>query len=164
MKRERGFVKDFLRPFIREHICVSIFCVLFFAFYGNITGFIPTLLFLIFILLYGTSIAICNFGMTKLRGYERTYTLTRKRLYGLSFVIGAPVYFLWFAFSIIPIAHYAVWLLTGLPVCIVTAFTLSEIADRWNQRRPLYWGIQVVIYLVLLFIGQWSIHQLFFQM
>jgi len=70
---------------------------------------------------------------------------------------------LWLAFSVIPIAHYAVWLLTGLPLCIVTGLTLSEIADRWNEKRPLYWAIQIVIYLALLFIGQWSIQQLFFK-
>ncbi len=162
MKSERRSIRGFLKPFIKEHICVAIFCVLFFVFYRNVSGLVPAILFLVFILLYGTSIAICDFGMSKLKGWERTYALTPKRLYGLSFLIGAPVYFLWFAFSIIPIAHYAVWLLTGLPLCIVTGLTLSEIADRWNQRKPLYWGIQVAIYLALLFIGQWSIQQLFF--
>ena len=162
MKRKRGFVKDFLKPFIKEHICAATFSVLFFAFYKNVAGLVPTLIFLSFIILYATSIAICDFGMSKLKGYEKAYTLTRKRLYKLSFLIGTPVYFLWFVFSIIPIAHYAVWLLTGLPLCIVTGLTLSEIADRWNQRKFLYWGIQASIYLALLFIGQWSIHQLFF--
>lgn len=162
MKHKGQFIKDFFKLFIKEHVCVVAFAVLFFSFYKNVTGIVPTLIFLAFMILYATSIAICDFGMSKLKGYEKTYTLTQKRLYKLSFLVGAPVYFLWFAFSIIPITHYAVWLLTGLPLCIVTGLTLFEIASCWNQKKLLYWGIQVIIYLALLFIGQWSIHQLFF--
>ncbi len=162
MKHESRFIKNFLKPFIKDYICVAIFSVLFFAFYKNVSGFLPTLLFIVFVILYTISIGVCDFGMTKLEGYEITCTLTPKRLCGLSFLIGAPVYLLWFAVSFIPIAHYAVWILTGFPLCVITGLTLTEVAARWKEKKPIYWGIQVAIYLVLTFIGQWSIHQLFF--
>ena len=162
MKRKRRFVKDYFKPFIRDHICVAIFSVLFFAVYRNVSGLLPTILFIGFVILYTTSIAICEFGMSKFEGYERSGTLTRKRLYRLSFLIGTPVYLLWFAYSFIPIAHYVVWILTGLPLCVVSALNLFEVADRWHQRKILFWSIQATIYLVLTFIGQWTIHRLFF--
>ena len=161
MKRKRKFIKDYFKPFIRDHICVAIFSVLFFVFYKNVSGLLPTVLFIEFVILYTTSIAICEHGMSKFEGYERTGTLTQKRLHRLSFLIGTPVYLLWLAYSFIPLAHYAVWILTGLPLCVVSALNLFEVADRWNQRQFLYWGIQAAIYLVLTVIGQWTIHQLF---
>lgn len=163
MRRKRRFIKDHFKPFIRDHICVIIFSVLFFAFYKNVSGLLPTVLFIGFVILYTTSIAICEFGMSKFEGYERSGTLTRERLYRLSFLIGAPVYLLWLAYSFIPIPHYVVWFLTGLPLCVVSALNLFEVADRWNQRKTLYWSIQASIYLVLTLIGQWSIQQLFFR-
>lgn len=161
MKRKRRFVKDYFKPFIRDHICVAVFSVLFFAVYRNVSGLLPTILFIGFVILYTTSIAICEFGMSKFEGYERSGTLTRKRLYRLSFLIGTPVYLLWFAYSFIPIAHYVVWILTGLPLCVVSALNLFEVADRWHQRKILFWSIQATIYLVLTIIGQWTIHRLF---
>ena len=100
--------------------------------------------------------------MDKFEGYEITGTLTRKRLYGLSFLIGTPVYLLWFAYSFIPIPHYVMWILTGLPLCVVSALNLFEVAEHWRGKKFLFWTIQATIYLVLTFIGQWTIYQLFF--
>lgn len=162
MKRGREFIEDWVRPFLKDHICVAIFSVIFFTVYKNVSGVVPTLLFIVFVILYTTTIGMCDFGMTKLEGYERTCTLTPKRLSWLSVFIGAPIYLLWFAFSFIPIAHYAVWFLTGLPLCVITGTTLTEVAARWKEKKLFYWAIQVVIYLVFLLIGQWSVHQLFF--
>ena len=162
MKRKRRFIKDYFKPFIRDHICVAIFSVLFFVVYKNVSGLLPTALFVGFLVLYTTSIAICESGMDKFEGYEITGTLTRKRLYGLSFLIGTPVYLLWFAYSFIPIPHYVMWILTGLPLCVVSALNLFEVAEHWRGKKFLFWTIQATIYLVLTFIGQWTIHQLFF--
>ena len=131
-------------------------------FYKNVSGLLPTVLFIGFVIFYTTSIAICESGMSKFEEYERSGTLTQKRLYRLSFLIGVPVYLLWFVYSFIPIPHYVVWILTGLPLCVVSALNLFEIADRWHHKKVVFWSIQATIYLVLTLIGQWTIHQLFF--
>ncbi len=162
MKRKRRSSRKHLGSFMRDHVCVAIFSVLFFVFYKNVSGLLPTALFVGFLILYTTSIAICESGMDKFEGYEITGTLTRKRLYGLSFLIGVPVYLLWFAYSFIPIAHYVVWILTGLPLCVVSALNLFEVAEHWRSKKYLFWTMQATIYLVLTFIGQWTIYQLFF--
>ena len=162
MKRISELIERYVKPFIRDHVCVAIFSVMFFVFYKNTMGFLPTILFIGFLILYATAIAVCEFGMSKLLGCERSGTLTPERVYGLSFLIGTPVYLLWLAYSLIPIVHYVIWFLTGLPLCVMSALNLFEIADYWRGRKILFWSIQAAIYLVLTVVGQWSIHQLFF--
>lgn len=147
-----------IRMFIKEHIMMALICVTFFVVYRELAGALLTLLILAFLILYATANALCHYGMTKFLQHEKSNTVTQKRLVGYSFLIGMPIYFLWFVFSLIPIIQYEVWMLTGLPVVIVTGLTLFSIADRWKGKKAVYWSIQLFIYLSLLIGGQLLIH------
>ena len=150
-----------IKMFIKEHIMMALICVTFFAVYRELAGALLTLLILAFLILYATANALCHYGMTKFLQHEKNNTVTQKRLVGYSFLIGMPIYFLWFIFSLIPIIQYEVWMLTGLPVVIVTGFTLFSIADRWRDTKALFWVIQLFIYLSLLIGGQLLINFIF---
>ena len=143
-----------IKTFMKEHIMMALICVIFFTVYKELSGPLFALLLLAFMVLYATASAICHYGMTKFLRHEKNNTVTQKRLVGYSFLIGMPIYFLWFVFSLIPIIQYELWLMTGLPLVIVTGFTLFSISDRWKEKKILFWGGQILIYLCLLIGGQ----------
>ena len=159
--RLRPDVVTTLRSLIREHVSMALICLAFFVAYRRIAGTALMLAILAFVLLYVGAITGCHFGMAKFLQHEKNNTVTQKRLVGYSFLIGLPIYYLWLLFSLIPIAHYSVWMLSGLPLVITTGFTLFSIADRWRENKALFWSAQLVLYLCLLFGGQWAIHSLF---
>ena len=129
-------------------------CVVFFVVYRECAGAMVTLVILAFLVLYATANGICYYGMTKYLQHEKNNTVTGKRVVGYSFLIGMPIYFLWLVFSLIPIVEYELWLLTALPLVLVTGLTLSSISDRWEEKKVVCWVIQLVIYLCLLIGGQ----------
>ena len=139
-----------LKEFVKEHISMVLICIIFFVVYREFSGATVALAILSFLVLYAISNGLCYYGMTKYLQHEKSNTVTGKRLVGYSFLIGMPIYFLWFVFSLIPIVEYELWLLTGLPLVIVTGFTLSSISDRWEEKKIWFWVIQIVIYLFLL--------------
>ena len=150
-----------LRSLIREHVSMALICLAFFVAYRRIAGTALMLAILAFVLLYVGAITGCHFGMTRFLQHEKNNTVTQKRLVGYSFLIGLPIYYLWLLFSLIPIAHYSVWMLSGFPLVVTTGFTLFSIADRWKGKQALFWTAQLVLYLCLLLGGQWAIHSLF---
>lgn len=153
------FFKSF-KTFFKEHIIMALVCVMFFWAYKDLTNDILILAILIFSVLYVTVMAVCHFGLSKFTQHERNHTVTRKRLVGYSFLIAMPIYFLWLFFSLIPIIQYELWLLTGLPLMVITGLTLCSIADRWKGNLILFWSIQIGIYLFLLVGGQLAVRYL----
>ena len=162
MKLSRVEVLESIRMFLKEHITMALICVLFFMVYKDLTNHGLILLILAFAVLYATVMAVCHYGLSKFTQYEKNHTVTPQRLVGYSFLIAMPIYFLWLVFSLIPMIQYELWLMTGLPLVIVTGFTLHSIADRWVGKRALFWSIQIGIYLSLLIGGQLIVMPLFY--
>ena len=154
MKKSRVELLESLRMFLKEHITMALICVLFFMVYKDLTNHGLILLILAFAILYASAMAVCHYGLSKFTRHEKNYTVTQKRMVGYSFLIAMPFYFLWLVLSLIPMIQYELWLMTGLPLVIVTGFTLNSIADRWSGKRVLFWSIQTGIYLSLLIGGQ----------
>jgi len=149
------------RRFIKEHILFSILCVILFFVYRQIIGVFATLLVLGFLVLYGSAMAACHFAMAKLNQLQKYDKLTQKSLFGLSLLIASPIYLLWLVFSLIPILSYEIWLITGLPITGIAVLALHSIAEQWEKpRRFIFWLLQLVIYLCLLFAGQGIVSQL----
>ena len=154
-----GFLKA-LKLFVKEHIAMALICVLFFLAYKDLTNQALILAFLTLAVLYATAITVCHYGMAKLLQYEKSGALTFKGTVKYSVLIGMPVYFLWFSFSLIPIPQYEVWLLVGAPLMLFTGLTLAPIADYWKGKRFLFWSIHVVIYVCFLVGGQLAVRSL----
>ena len=154
MKHHRQDLLKSLKLFIKENICLAALCILFFLCYREIAGAWLTLIMLAIFVSYFFVMALGAIGLTKFTQHERSHTLTTRRLFHYSIFAAMPIYFLWLLFSLIPIVQYEVWLLTGLPLVIVTGFTLVSIADRWKGKLAFYWSLQVSIYLCLLIGGQ----------
>ncbi|MBQ3014642.1 MAG: hypothetical protein IJD75_05865 [Clostridia bacterium] len=153
MTKRKDFFKS-LKIFIKENICLTVLCIVFFLFYRELAGAWLTLIMLAIFVSYFFVMAVGTIGLTKFIQHERSHTLTTRRLFCFSILAAMPIYFLWLVFSLIPIVQYEVWLLIGLPIVIVTAFTLASIADRWKGKLAFYWSLQVAIYLCLLLGGQ----------
>ena len=152
---------DFLGRFAKEHISMALACVLLFSFYRDMVGDFVLLIVLVFLVLYGTAMAVCYFGMTKLEKHQRSGSVTGKRVFGLSILISMPIYYLWMVVSLIPIVRYELWLLTGLPLVIITGTTLFSVVDHWRENKAWFWLFQVGVYLCMLLGGQLVI-RLFF--
>ncbi len=150
----KGDTVKTIKTFMKEHIMMALICVAFFAVYKELSGALFTILILTFMVLYATANVLCHYGMSKFLQHEKNNTVTQKRLVGYSFLISMPIYFLWLVFSLIPIIQYEIWMLTGLPLVIVTGLTLFSISDRWREKKVLFWSIQLAIYLCLLIGGQ----------
>lgn len=152
---------SFLGRFAKEHISMALVCVLLFFFYRNMVGDFVILIVLAFLVLYGTAMAACYFGMIKLEKHQRSGSVTGKRVFGLSILISMPIYYLWMVVSLIPIVRYELWLLTGLPLVIITGTTLFSVVDHWRENKAWFWLFQVGVYLCMLLGGQLVIHLLF---
>ena len=61
---------SFLGRFAKEHISMALVCVLLFFFYRNMVGDFVILIVLAFLVLYGTAMAACYFGMIKLEKHH----------------------------------------------------------------------------------------------
>ena len=147
-----------IRQFIKEHILFAVLSVVIFAVYQKIIGAFATLLLLAFLLLYSGAMTLCWFASSKLNQLEKSGRVTKKSLLGLSILMASPIYLVWSIFSLIPILSYEAWLITGLPTTAFTALTLHSIATYWEKPwRFAFWLIQLVIYVCLLFAGQWAI-------
>ncbi|MBO5295335.1 MAG: hypothetical protein J6B71_08860 [Clostridia bacterium] len=143
------------RRFIKEHILFAILSVIVFLFYRQIIGEFATLVVLCILFAYGSAMAACHFAMTKLDRLEKTDSVTTKSLFELSPIIASPIYLLWLIFSLIPILSYEVWLITGLPITGIAVLALQSIAEHWEKPwRVVFWLMQILIYLCLLFAGQ----------
>ena len=152
---------SFLGRFVKEHVSMALACILLFFFYRNMVGDFVILIVLAFLVLYGTAMATCYFGMTKLEKHQRSGSVTGKRVFGFSILISMPIYYLWMVVSLIPIFRYEVWLLTGLPLVIITGTTLFSVVDHWRENKGLFWLFQVGVYLCMLIGGQVVIHLVF---
>lgn len=142
-------VKDFARrcvlgllPYAALFIC-----------YKNLTD-IPTMAALaVFLTLYSGAMALCSIGEIKIAAYYRSGALTAKRLLGASLLAAAPIYLFWVLFSIIPIMSYEIWLITGFPIVLVSAFAFGSVAEYWGKRKPLFWLMQTAVYIVCFAVG-----------
>ncbi len=150
----------FLLSSMKEHISMAIVCVMLYFLFRNMASTLVLAVILAFIVLYGTSMAICYYGMAKLEKHQRSGSVSPKRLFGFSVLIAMPIYYLWAVVSLIPIVQYEIWLLTGLPLVIITGLTLSSIAEHWRENRVWFWLFQVGVYLCMLCGGQGVIHLL----
>ena len=140
--------------FIKENISLAIICVLLFLFYKEIWGSFAACIIVLMLLLYSVVMLLCSFGMTKIAQHERSGTICFRIVFGYSFLVAMPIYFLWALFSLVPIVQSELWLLTGLPLCLCTGLTLASISEKWVARRTLFWTIQIAIYLTLTVAGQ----------
>lgn len=146
---------------MKEHISMAIVCVMLYFLFRNMASTLVLTVILAFIVLYGTSMAICYYGMAKLEKHRRSGSVTPKRLFGFSILIAMPIYYLWMVVSLIPIVQYEIWLLTGLPLVIITGLTLSSIVEHWREKKALFWLFQAAVYLGMLCGGQLVIHLVF---
>ena len=143
-------VKDFAR---RCAVGLVPYAALFIC-YKNLTD-IPTIAALaVFLALYSCAMTLCRLGEVKIIAYDRTNTLTAKRLLGASMLVGTPIYLFWALFSLIPIISYEIWLITGFPVVIVSTFAFGSVAEYWKKRKPLFWLMQTAIYILCFTVGQ----------
>ena len=149
------------KMFAKEHICLVAMCIMFFLFYRELAGGWLTLIILAFLIVYVAAMALCAFGLTQFMQHEKSHTLTKRRIFWFSAFVATPIYFLWLVFSLIPIIQYEIWMLTGLPLVIVTGLTLASLADRWKGRRCFFWSLQIFIYICLLVGGQLMVHLIF---
>jgi len=141
--------------FIKRNILLWLLYVLLFIIFRRVMGASPALLLIVFFGVYGVSMAINEYGHVMLAVYERTDRLTPKRLMLLSFFILTPTYLFWLLLSVIPIPQYEAWLLTGLPITLISSLYIYGFYDYWRHRLKKYFlGLQLLIYIFCFVIGQ----------
>ncbi|MBE6625529.1 MAG: hypothetical protein E7622_07820 [Ruminococcaceae bacterium] len=76
-----------------------------------------------------------------------------KRILLLSLAGNLPYYFIYFVLSLIPIEFPGLWILAGLPCCLISALRpINQNYQRYNfltNKSRLYWFIQVLLAIVL---------------
>ena len=76
-----------------------------------------------------------------------------KRILLLSLASNLPYYFIYFVLSLIPIEFPGLWILAGLPCCLISALRpINQNYQRYNfltNKSRLYWFIQVLLAIVL---------------
>ena len=152
----------FLKGFIKEHICLVFICVVFYAFYRNIVGAASVVIcaILAFAIVYGSIITLCWFGMNRFMQHIRGNTLTPKRRFWLSLLVGLPVYFIWLLLSLIPVTRLELWVMIAPPILLLTAGTLATISEYWTGKRIPFWGLQFGIAIILMAGGQVTVNLL----
>ena len=130
------------------------YLVLFVCF-QRISGAPAALILTIVLVVYACATAVSYYGRSKLLCLHTQNAITTKKLFLLCALIASPIFLFWFLFSIIPIPSYESWLMTGLPVIIVSAIPLYSISDDWKHSlKKFFWGLQIFTYVLLFFAGQ----------
>ena len=125
----------------------------FAIFYWKISSIYVVLVSVIIFISWAFIITFCHKAQQTVNAHQRSGTLTPKKALFLSLQIGLPIYWSWAIISIVPITSHYVWLLTGMPVSIISSIPLKEVSDI-TYNKVLFWVIQVVIYLSVLILGQ----------
>lgn len=71
----------------------------------------------------------------------------------LSLAGNLPYYFIYFVLSLIPIEFPGLWIIAGLPCCVISALRpINQNYQRYNfltNKGKLYWFIQLLLAIVL---------------
>ena len=71
----------------------------------------------------------------------------------LSLVANSPYYFIYLVLSLIPMEFPGLWIIAGLPCCLISALRpINQNYQRYNlltNKGKLYWFIQLLLALVL---------------
>ena len=141
--------------FIKRNILLWLLYVLLFIIFRRIMGASPAILLIVFFAVYGLSMAINEYGHIVLSAYERANKLTPKNLLKFSLFILIPTYLFWILLSVIPIFQFEVWLITGLPIVLLSSLYVYGFYDYWKHMlKKSFLGLQLLIYVCCFVIGQ----------
>ena len=108
----------------------------------------------LFVLLYAQC---ASFSMLGLRMLSKRELHGTWRLGWTAILICAPLYFVVFIVSLIPLTQRAAFFLTVFPALILNALPMESICDEYALRgfpTPLFWGIQIGVQLFVFAVGQ----------
>ncbi len=82
------------------------------------------------------------------------YTLTKSdKILFLAMMANLPYYFIYFVLSLIPMDFPALWIIAGLPCCVISALRpINKNYQTYNfltNKSKLYWLLQVILAVVL---------------
>jgi len=137
----------------RRATVTAFFFLLVLLIFWWLAGIAVAIISIVFFLTYSTAMDIGKKAKRKYNELAPTGTLTEKQTMLLSLQNGMLIYWYWGLVSLIPITTYEAWLIIGLPITLLSAIPLKEVANR-NKRKGLYWIFQLVIYVVLFLFGQ----------
>ena len=108
----------------------------------------------LFVLLYAQC---ASFSMLGLRMFSKSTLSGTWRLGWTAILICAPLYFVVFVVSLIPLTQRAAFFLTVFPALILNALPMESICDEYALRgfpTPLFWGIQIGMQMLVFAAGQ----------
>ncbi len=112
------------------------------------------------LLVYGATMILCWSCLERAQRAELQGKLPRggrRGVFLLALGISAPYSLSLFLLSLFPVMHYSFWLLVFLPAVILFSLPLTVVADfcsRFHLRTTWYWGIQLFLWLFLIFVGR----------
>ncbi|MBQ7335814.1 MAG: hypothetical protein IJW92_05025 [Clostridia bacterium] len=141
--------------YLKRNITVLLaYLILYFGF-QQIIGASPALIATVLLVVYSGATTISYYCREKLLQFEKANALTTKKLFLFSAFIPSPIYLFWFLFSMIPIYSYEVWLITGLPMVLLSGVPLYSLSECWKEKwKKFFWGLQILIYITCLVAGQ----------
>ena len=152
MKIFKQILQHLQKNFFR-YIGIILAFLPFVFFYWKISSIYFVLISIIIFISWAFIITCCHKAQANVQAHQRSGTLTPKKALIYSIQIGLPIYWSWAIISIVPITTHYVWLLTGMPVSIISSIPLKEVSDL-THNKVMFWIIQVVIYLAVLILGQ----------
>ena len=146
LKRILEYIQKNSITWLTYLLCLAIF----FVFYREVVGIYGTLILLVIFLAYGICMILNFWGLQRFKKYEKSNALSFKRIFRLTFLILAPIYWCWVLLSFVPINAYEVWFITGFPITFISFLPLKEVAGHWENKKIAFWAMQIGIYLLLL--------------
>lgn len=164
--KESNMIKNILKRII--YIALLLYLLMLFA--GIISsGAVIAIVFAVLIIGYVIAMFI------SIKSARRLEKLKEKVLLDCDYVIeksdkpllhvmiaNLPFYYVYFAFSLLPMDFPALWLIAGFPCCLISALRpLNKNYQVYNfitNKSKLYWWLQVVLAFVIWIVGRAIIH------
>ena len=141
--------------FIKANVIPLWICSILYVFYRTVIGPHATWILIATLLVYSNAMAANFYGRRELARLKKAGKCSMKALIALSAMTFSPIYLCWILFAVLPIPSYTVWLILEIPLVVISGVLLYGMAYQWEPApRRLWWGLQLPIYLITLFVGQ----------
>ena len=149
-----GTLKLILRIIMIALTLICFYTVVFDEDAVKLKGIAASVLFLLF---YAQCASLSMYGLSLLKLLSPKNTI---RLTLLSIMICAPLYFVIFIVSLIPITSYAVFFITVFPIIVLNALPMESICEEFSfmyYPKRMFWIVQTFVQLLIVAVSQFLV-------